>query len=541
MKRSTHLCRPSLPRAAFLLALTLLFLPANAHEAETTIGEPGFRPASEHADTFIAGLEDATIAVLPTIVRRKDRSAVSFDSQQRIVAYLNEHEIGAASRRSLRIDLGPLRRQSQWDMFQYAARSITEKLASRPSKTDYTLIMELLVPGDRAVFGIELYIVDKAGRHVFSLLLNEHHKMFTEAKLYAGSSSQEARDAMILSATRVGLDALHAQIDLARECAAAAAALEIRTAETGVLQDFEAALPSGTGKNGVPLGFSSFSDGRSTLNIGRTSDYPAREGAIEGGMTLRVDAEVENWAGFTRLFTNDAVDTWTPQDWRNADGLSFWLHGNNSGTTLFVDVLDNRNPCSRWDDAERFAFNFVDDVAGWRLVKVPFAAMTRKEIGNNAPNDGLGLAQVHGWAFGVLHTDTPQYFYIDDVSLWSHAPGTVGVWFEETRLDESSSRMVIDQRQSRGLAAEKAMNLMCECASLATSRGFPYFRIDQRSQLADGKASFRITFYDEPPGGFPILPEANQGSVSNVPDPENATFDAEAWLAPCRMAAGSRR
>ena len=216
MNRFTRMCRPSLPRAIILLALTLLFLPANAHEAETTIGEPGFRPDSEHAEAFVAACESSTIAVLPTIVRRVERSAVSFDSQAQVIDYLNEHGIGNASRRSLRVDLGPARRPSQWEMFQYASRSITERLADRPSNTDYTMVMEILVPSDNAVFGVEVYIVDNAGQHVFSFLLNEHHEMFAEGNLYATSDSEKAREAMIRRATSVGLEALHAQLDKAR-------------------------------------------------------------------------------------------------------------------------------------------------------------------------------------------------------------------------------------------------------------------------------------------------------------------------------------
>ncbi|MDJ0794083.1 MAG: hypothetical protein QNI98_07545 [Woeseiaceae bacterium] len=216
MNRFTRMCRPSLPRAIILLALTLLFLPANAHEAETTIGEPGFRPDSEHAAAFVAACESSTIAVLPTIVRRVERSAVSFDSQAQVIEYLNEHGIGNASRRSLRVDLGPARRPSQWEMFQYASRSITERLADRPGRTDYTMVMEILVPDESAVFGIEVYIVDKAGQHVFSFLLNEHHAMFAEGNLYATGDTEKAREAMIRRATSVGLEALHAQLDKAR-------------------------------------------------------------------------------------------------------------------------------------------------------------------------------------------------------------------------------------------------------------------------------------------------------------------------------------
>src|SRR5678815_5977754 len=51
------------------------------------------------------------------------------------------------------------------------------------------------------------------------------------------------------------------------------------------------------------------------------------------------------------------------------------------------------------------------------------ASLARKEIGNGAPNDGLGLTEVHGWAFGALGTGGPRTYYLDQVTLF----GAVGV------------------------------------------------------------------------------------------------------------------
>ena len=70
---------------------------------------------------------------------------------------------------------------------------------------------------------------------------------------------------------------------------------------------------------------------------------------------LKMDLNVVSFAGFVHNFENAAVDTWVPQDWSAYEGISFWLYGNNSGTTMFVDVLDNRNPGSTRDDAERWS------------------------------------------------------------------------------------------------------------------------------------------------------------------------------------------
>ena len=135
-----------------------------------------------------------------------------------------------------------------------------------------------------------------------------------------------------------------------------------------------------------------------------------------------MNVNVVSYAGLTHSFENAAVNQWVSQDWSAYAGISFWLYGNNSGTTLFVDVLDNRNPGSTKDDAERFSVDFKDNFSGWKQIEIPFDSLHRKEIGNGAPNDGLGLTEVHGWAFGAVTTPAPQIYYLDDVSLYGTAP-----------------------------------------------------------------------------------------------------------------------
>jgi hypothetical protein len=121
---------------------------------------------------------------------------------------------------------------------------------------------------------------------------------------------------------------------------------------------------------------------------------------------------------------NGGLDAWITQDWSADAGLSLWFFGTNSGTSLFLDILDNRNPGSTSDDAERFSVSFVDDFTGWQLLEFPFTSFARKEIGNGAPNDGLGLVEVHGYSIGTLDTGGLRTFYIDDVGLFS--PSGVG-------------------------------------------------------------------------------------------------------------------
>ena len=190
-----------------------------------------------------------------------------------------------------------------------------------------------------------------------------------------------------------------------------------------LIDDFENGLPSGVDPNGVSVGFVTFQDPNSTVAISTTPAPPAPvPGAADPNHVLQMDVSVISYAGFVHNFENETVDEWVPQDWSDFEGISFWLYGNNSGTTMFIDVLDNRNPGSTTDDAERWSIAFQDDFSGWQEIKLPFADMSRKEIGNGAPNDGFGLTEVHGWALGTITTPAPQSYFVDNVKLYGVAP-----------------------------------------------------------------------------------------------------------------------
>jgi beta-glucanase (GH16 family) len=190
-----------------------------------------------------------------------------------------------------------------------------------------------------------------------------------------------------------------------------------------LIDDFEAGLPAGTDPNGIAVGFNTFQDPNSSVAISTTAAPPAPvPGAGSPNDVLKMDLNVVSYAGFTHSFENAGVNAWVSQDWSAYEGISFWLYGNNSGTSLFVDVLDNRNPGSTKDDAERWSITLPDNFSGWKKIEIPFASMSRKEIGNGAPNDGFGLTEVHGWALGSTTTPAPQTYYVDDALLYGVAP-----------------------------------------------------------------------------------------------------------------------
>jgi beta-glucanase (GH16 family) len=194
--------------------------------------------------------------------------------------------------------------------------------------------------------------------------------------------------------------------------------------EEAIIDDFESGLPTGTDGDGIAIGFVTFNDPNSTVAIS-TTDTPTLPvpGSAAGNHVMQTDTNVVNggYAGFVHLFENDTADTWTPQNWSTFSGLSFWLYGNNTGSVLFIDILDNRNDGSTTDDAERWSIDITDDFSGWQFFELPWEAFHRKEIGNGAPNDGFTLTQVHGWAFGVFSSAASFTNYLDDVALFGVA------------------------------------------------------------------------------------------------------------------------
>lgn len=217
-----------------------------------------------------------------------------------------------------------------------------------------------------------------------------------------------------------------------------------------VVDDMESGLPTGTDADGVTIGWSTFQDPDSTVAIGTTDDPPApRPDAPADNTVLRLEAEVQAFAGLSRLFANEALDTWTPQDWSGYAGVALWFYGQDSGTAMFLDVLDNRNQDSTTDDAERWTVSFVDDYEGWRLLQWNWDAFARKGVGNNAPDDGFGLEAVHGWALGATTTDGTVTWYADNLQVFGTRPLALSFERPIIEVDENAGEAVVGLELTR--------------------------------------------------------------------------------------------
>lgn len=215
-----------------------------------------------------------------------------------------------------------------------------------------------------------------------------------------------------------GLKFAPLKLDIANECNESIVAAGIKKSPVGVYDDFNSNLQTGRNRDGVTIGFFTFQDSDSSIvTINSTSEHIPLADEANGNAVLQLNLDVKAWGGVIHAFENPAVNRWTPRDWRGFTGFSFWLYGNNNDTPLFVEILDNRKPCPYPAGAEVFNYSFTDNFSGWKQITVPFNKLVRKETYNGAPDDGLGLSEVHGWAFGTLNTGGPVTYYIDDFEL----------------------------------------------------------------------------------------------------------------------------
>lgn len=128
-----------------------------------------------------------------------------------------------------------------------------------------------------------------------------------------------------------------------------------------------------------------------------------------GNYAMSVSYNVTDWAGIEQLFSAN-------RNWGGYNYLDFWFYGNNSGNRFRVELYDNGTSAG---SAERFEYQFVDNLAGWRHFIIPLNSFTRRTDWqpNGAPNDGLTLTQMWGFNFsplggsGSFKTDQVQLTY----------------------------------------------------------------------------------------------------------------------------------
>ncbi len=175
---------------------------------------------------------------------------------------------------------------------------------------------------------------------------------------------------------------------------------------TLVVSDFALGAPAGSDAFGNGIGYVTWQDGGGSLDLSTVEIAPGDPMALpeqtETESVFRVDHTIATWGGFTHAFADEALTRWVPLDLSSYAGLRFWYAGDGRGGQVQVDLFDDRNPEATGDSAERWFYRFTDDTTDWKLVEIPFSSFARRTDfqPGGAPDNGLGLSQVWGWALG---------------------------------------------------------------------------------------------------------------------------------------------
>ena len=153
------------------------------------ISNPGFRPESTLDQTFIDSFKESKFIIYPAITRTPNTTTWSKSLSEQFIQNLNSVEKLDIGFSKEKLDPGELKGQAQYQFFQNDMESLGSKIKKKKENVDYCIIPEILFEPQRKgtlfVFGIHLFILNKEGENVFSFLLNSHHPLFVEAKLFA--------------------------------------------------------------------------------------------------------------------------------------------------------------------------------------------------------------------------------------------------------------------------------------------------------------------------------------------------------------------
>ena len=188
-------------------------------------------------------------------------------------------------------------------------------------------------------------------------------------------------------------------------------ATSVNTHAIPIVEDFESGL----------TGFFTGSDG-GTISISTTSAAPADSvpGAGSGNNVLEFSVGASPDPGFGYV----AHDFATTSDWSAYSGLIFWLHGSGNGNDIYFDIREDDGGVGNCCGAEIWDYKFSDLNVGWSQIEIPFSAFAYK---GGAPDDGLGLTEVRGWAFGYENGIAATTYFIDDIHLVPE-PSTLAIF-----------------------------------------------------------------------------------------------------------------
>ena len=275
-------------------------------------------------EQFFADLGNTSITIYPTYVKRMARddrgkalghdasnSGYEHNETERLAAFLRCECLAQVTVVADEVPLGGKWHKMQYGIFETSSRACGDYIAAHTIDTEYAVMAEYAIPLDK-VWAVHAYGVNARGELVWILHLNERFEIFTDIDPRIPSDATD----VLLGVLRAGWP------DTSAKCTMQMTEIPSFKSPAGILYDFESELPAGFDSNGTPLGFSTFSDGSSSVRLSRTSDHPPRPGQSVGNDVLKLDLNVAECAGVVNTFENREVDTWTPRNWRCSQNYS---------------------------------------------------------------------------------------------------------------------------------------------------------------------------------------------------------------------------
>jgi beta-glucanase (GH16 family) len=300
----------------------------------------------------------------------------------------------------------------------------------------------------------------------------------------------------------------------------------------GVLADYDGAVPdghfvfAGEASNVTP----------EVITIG-AADVDARPAQAGGNGVLRVAHSIGDFGGFGQEYTGVG-----PQDWSATDGFRFWFKGGDSDRVYTVELSGARSDPAT-DTSTRYNTTFTDDVAGWRLIELPwsaFALSTGFQPGGAPLDPELTLDEIWAWAFvlpggagtfllddvGVLPPRADDFEY---ATLSSGTDGSAAIGFSTFNDPNSTASIALESTPPAPVLPHLGPDNQVLRMDLSVSAfaGFAHAFTDGTSWIPQdwsANAGFGFWFHGEGAGTtvfVDVLGARNPGSTSD---------DAQRWV-----------
>jgi hypothetical protein len=184
------------------------------------ISIPGFRPESLLGKAFINSYKDSQFIIYPTITRAIDTTTWSKLLSNEFAQNLKRNENLNICLNENFLNPGELMGKSQFEFFQNDMVRLGNEVKMKNEKVDYCIIPEIIFEPERNgtlfVFGVHVFILNHEGENVFSFLLNSHHELFVEAKLYAYNPNENDLEELKRRSLDVGVKAFKLMVNRER-------------------------------------------------------------------------------------------------------------------------------------------------------------------------------------------------------------------------------------------------------------------------------------------------------------------------------------